>query len=386
MMNQYASMRILALNWRCIRHPQAGGAEINLFEQARRWVDDGHEVTIFCADPGRTCAPKRDEVVDGIVIRRRGGRFTVYLWACWFLLWHDREFDRILDVGNGIPFFAPLFTAKPVILLIHHVHARQWFSEFQYLIALIGWFLERWGISRVYRRTPVIAVSPTTRDALVAMGLEPTQLRVVYNGIAMPTMSATPRMANHRIAYVGRIKRYKRLDRLVFALLALRDEFPDIHLDIAGDGDARIELESLIKRLNVTEHITIHGYVDELTKAEILRSASVFATPSMQEGWGLSVIEANTFGCPAVAYNVSGLRVSIVHGKTGLLADDDRAFRESIATLLRDTELRDRLGAAAIDWARGFSWDQCARQTLAIMYEVYRENDALRVPHGNEIA
>jgi glycosyltransferase involved in cell wall biosynthesis len=386
MMNQSAPIRILALNWRCVRHPQAGGAEINLFEQARRWVADGHEVTIFSADPGRARAPKRDEVIDGIVIRRRGGRFTVYFWACWFLLRHDRSFDRILDVGNGIPFFAPLFTSKPVVLLIHHVHDRQWFSEFPYPFAWIGWFLERWAIPRIYRRAPVIAVSPTTRDALVAMGIDPSRIRVVYNGIVMPTMTSTDRVVNHRIAYVGRIKRYKRLDRLVFALIALREEFPDIHLDIAGDGDARTELESLVKRMNVSEHVTIHGYVDERAKAEILQSASVFATPSMQEGWGLSVIEANSFGCPAVAYNVSGLRVSILDGKTGLLAEDDQGFRESIATLLRDADFRDHLGTAAIDWARGFSWEQCAHQTLAIMNEVNRENETVSVPRGNEIA
>jgi glycosyltransferase involved in cell wall biosynthesis len=238
----------------------------------------------------------------------------------------------------------------------------------------------------VYRRTPVIAVSPTTRDALVAMGIDPSRIRVVYNGIVMPAISAMHHAPNHRIAYVGRKKRYKRLDRLVFALVELRDEFPDIHLDIAGDGDARIELESLVNRMNVSEHVTIHGYVDEHTKAEILQSTSVFATPSMQEGWGLSVIEANSFGCPAVAYNVSGLRVSILHGKTGLLADDDQGFRESIATLLRDADFRDRLGAAASDWARGFSWEQCARQTLAIMDEVNQENETVSVPRGNEIA
>jgi glycosyltransferase involved in cell wall biosynthesis len=202
----------------------------------------------------------------------------------------------------------------------------------------------------------------------------------------MPAIASGPRLANHCIAYIGRIKRYKRLDRLVRALVALRDEFPDIHLDIAGDGDARAELESLVKSLNISDHVTIHGHVDEETKAEILRSACVFATPSMQEGWGLSVIEANAYGCPAVAYNVSGLRISIVHGTTGLLAEDDQQFRESIASLLRNSELRDRLGTAAVEWARGFSWEQCARQTLAIMFEVSREGATNRIPRGNEIA
>lgn len=124
------SYRLLALNWRCLRHPEAGGAELNITEQARRWAADGHHVTLVCADPGREHAPQRDEVVDGVAIKRMGGRFTLYLWAALFLLRHGWSFDYIVDVSNGIPFFSPLFTRTPSVLVIHHVHGQQWFSEF----------------------------------------------------------------------------------------------------------------------------------------------------------------------------------------------------------------------------------------------------------------
>ena len=341
---------------------------MNLFEQAKRWVKDGHKVTVFCSDPGREHAPARDEVVDGIEVVRKGGRFTVYLQAALFLLLNSRRFDCILDVANGIPFFAPLFSTRPVVLLVHHVHDRQWFAEFPLPLAMVGWFLERRVVPLLYKRRSVIAVSPTTRDALVNTGMRGSQIQVVYNGVELPEWYLEAAYSSeHRIAYVGRIKRYKRLDRLVRVVLALREEFPDVHLDIAGEGDAKPGIEALIDELGVRDHVTVHGFVDDRTKAKILRRATVFATPSMHEGWGLTVIEANGHGCPAVAYNVPGLRAAIRHGETGLLARDDTDFRRALSYFLGNSETRRRYSEGAREWAKAFSWSSCARQTLEIL-------------------
>jgi glycosyltransferase involved in cell wall biosynthesis len=357
---------ILALNWRCNRHPQAGGSEVNLFEQARLWVAEGHRVTVFCADPGREHAPKRDEITDGIRVIRRGGRFTVYLYAMLFVLFSARRYDKVLDVANGIPFFAPLFTGRPVVLLVHHVHGRQWFAEFPYPLAVVGWFIERRVVPRLYRRGTIIAVSPTTRDALAETGVERARIRVVYNGV-----TAAPGRAGYsgerRVAYVGRIKRYKRIDRLVRMMPDLIEEFPDLQLDLAGSGDATPAIEALVDELGLWEHVFVHGFVDEATKANILSRAAVFATPSMHEGWGLTVIEANVHGCPAVAYDVPGLRAAIRHGDTGLLARDDAEFRRAISIFLGDGETRRRFSARAREWADNFSWESCARQTLDVL-------------------
>jgi glycosyltransferase involved in cell wall biosynthesis len=342
---------------------------MNLFEQAERWVKAGNEVTVFCSDPGREHAPNRDELVDGIRVLRRGGRFTVYLYAAVFLLLSSWKFDRVLDVANGIPFFAPLFSKRPVVLLVHHVHDRQWFAEFPIPLAAVGWFLERRVVPLMYRRRPVIAVSPTTRDALAKTGVPRSYIQVVYNGIRQPEQSGEAvHPAEQRIAYVGRIKRYKRLDRLVRMIPKLCDEFPNVHLDIAGSGDAEPEVKALIDELGMQGRVTVHGFVDEQKKAMILGRAAVFATPSMHEGWGLSVIEANGHGCPAVAYDVPGLRVAIQHTKTGLLAADDDAFRRALSLFLGDAQARRRYSEAALDWAARFTWDSCATETLEILY------------------
>jgi glycosyltransferase involved in cell wall biosynthesis len=360
-------MRILALNWRCLRHPDAGGAEVNLFEQARRWAAQGHDVTVFCADPGREAAPERDERIDGVSIRRRGGRLTVYAWAAIFVLWSGRRFDRILDVSNGIPFFTPVLTRVPSVLLVHHVHGDQWRTEFPAPIALVGRWLEERVVPWLYRSRSVIAVSQTTRAALVEIGFDPGRLTIVHNGVDVPIEGSSARAVGLSIVYLGRLKRYKRIERLVLAFAALRERFPAARLEIAGDGDARPAIEAAIARLRIEESVTLHGYIDEQAKSRLLARATVFVTPSMHEGWGVSVIEANSHGCPAVAYDVPGLRAAIRHEETGLLAEDDQDFQESVARILGDRALRSRLSAAARTWAGRFSWDASAADTLAVL-------------------
>jgi len=360
-------LRILALNWRCLSHPQAGGSEVNIFEQARRWVKSGHQVTIITADPGREHAPDRVEDVDGITVRRMGSRLTVYPRALLYYLTHRRAFDGIVDVANGVPFFTALLPVRRGVLLVHHVHGRQWFTEFPFPVAAVGSWLERRFVPWLYRKWPVIAVSPTTRDALLGLGYAPDRVSVIYNGMDMPEQVQAIRPQQHRIAYVGRIKRYKRLDRLVRAVAELRREVPDVHLDVVGDGDALDELKALAAELGLNGAVTFHGFVDEQKKAGILAAASVFATPSMHEGWGLSVIEANAHGVPAVAFNVPGLSVAIRSGETGLLAEDEAGFRHALARILCEPDLRDRLGAEARAWAARFDWDDTARETLNLL-------------------
>lgn len=368
------SLRILALNWRFIEHPQAGGAEINIFEQARRWVRQGHQVTLICADPGSKYAPQKNEIIDGISVRRTGNRLSVYLFALIYYLMHMRSFDYIVDVSNGIPFFTPLISRTPGVLVVHHVHGLQWFIEFPYPFAVIGWFLESRVVPFLYRKWPVIAVSPTTRDDLIDLGFDSRNISIVYNGTNIPApIPITGTLINQddkrRIVYLGRLKRYKRIDRLIRMMPELRAQVSNIHLDIAGDGDAQTEIEDLIHQLNLEDCVTIHGRVSETRKAQILSTASVFATPSMHEGWGLSVIEANAYGCPAVAFDVPGLRMSIRNEETGLLALDDRSFLDALVRIITDPEFRNRLSVGASKWAAKFNWDASARQTLEVLQQ-----------------
>jgi glycosyltransferase involved in cell wall biosynthesis len=365
--NVTSSERILALNWRCEADPQAGGSELNLFRQAEHWAAAGHAVTVFTAHPGREDGSGFLDEKNGIHIIHVGSRFSVYLYAAVYLFFFAFLYDQILDISNGIPFFSPIFTKKPITLLVHHVHGDQWYEEFPNPIARFGWFLESRVVPWLYRNHQVIVVSPTTYDAMLQIGYKADQMSIVYNGLDMPEHQPTLDNRQPRIAYVGRLKAYKRINLLIEAVAQLRLTQPDVHLDIAGKGDVEEELMQLVANKQLQGHVTFHGFISDQKRQQILQSAAVFATASMHEGWGLSVLEANANGCPAVAYDVPGLSVSIRDRITGLLSADEPAFVENLASVISDHALWRNLSSGALEWASEFDWGKSAAMTLQVM-------------------
>src|SRR5919198_1046156 len=115
---------VVILNWRDTRNPEGGGSELYVERIAAGLAARGRPVTMVCAGwPG---AP-REERRDGIRILRRGSRLTVYLWAALlYLSGRVGPHDVVVDVQNGLPFFAALYARRPVVVLCHHVHREQW--------------------------------------------------------------------------------------------------------------------------------------------------------------------------------------------------------------------------------------------------------------------
>lgn len=328
-------------------------------------------VTVVTSDPGRKYVVANEEAWHGVRILRMGNRYTVYLLAAWYLVWHGRHYDVVVDVSNGVPFFSALFTSTPTVLFVHHVHLDQWQVEFPLPAARFGRFIERWVVPLVYRHSSVIAVSDSTRADLEALGFRRDAITVILNGLDLPVSSDAPNLLpGPRVLYLGRLKRYKRLEVLIRAVTELNVAGGNLHLDLAGDGDARPGLEALVKMLRAEDQVTFYGFVDDATRVRLYASATVFATASQHEGWGLSVIEANAFGCPAVAYNVPGLRDAIQDGVTGLLAEDYSDFKDALLQLTTDHQLRGKLGQAAEEWASTCNWDTAARDSLELLRRV----------------
>ncbi len=366
-------MRILIVNWRDIAHPWAGGGEVNIHEQAKRWVQQGHQVTMLGGGyPIRHPGAPIDTEIDGVEIIRRGGRFTVYLRAAMHYLRHLRgKFDVVIDVANGLPMLTPLYCRSPKVLLFHHVHLKQWFVELPWPLAAIGWFIERFVVRMLYSGVRVVAISESTRQELKHVGFDPARIEVIRPGLdhRLYGLNSVQPDPTH-LVYLGRLRHYKRLETLVHLARDLEPEFPDIHFDIVGIGEDRHYLERLAVEEGVADRVTFHGYVDEQEKVKLLQAGWVFVMPSLNEGWGISVLEANACGLPAVAFDVPGLNESIREGETGLLGKDYDDLRAKVRTLLIDGELRQRLAAAALRWSAQFDWEMTARDFLSVLESV----------------
>src|SRR5919197_2749424 len=128
---------VLILNWRDTTNPEGGGSEVYVERVAAGLAAGGRPVTLFCAaHPG---APAGEQV-GGVRVVRCGSRLGVYLQAFWLHL-RGRLGDHavVVDVQNGVPFFAPLWCRRPVVVLVHHVHREQWRVVLPAPPAWLGW-------------------------------------------------------------------------------------------------------------------------------------------------------------------------------------------------------------------------------------------------------
>ncbi len=356
---------VVITNWRDNTHPHAGGAEVCCGEVARLLAAGGHEVVyLTAAVEGR---PHTEEV-DGYRLVRHGGRFTVYLWALWWLLGHRRQVAGVIDSQNGIPFFSPLVlrSRTPVVLLLHHVHQTQFAQYLSRPEATVARWLERSACRMVYRDRLVAAMSPSTRrDARRVLGLR-GPIHVVPPGwrLSGPLgRNQDDRSDRPRIVCVGRMVPHKRYDSIISAMPDTLARRPDVELYLVGDGPERPRLEHLVAELGIRAAVHFCGSLPSAARDELVRSAWVTINASTGEGWGLSVVEANALGVPAVAFRVAGLRDSIRHGETGWLIDDGGDLSAGILHALSCVDDPDD----AAEWARrttrwvtSFSWDQTA--------------------------
>jgi len=351
------------MNWRCVRHPSAGGAERLTQEVATRWVAQGHQVTLFTATyPG--CL--RQEIIDGVRIVRAGGKYSVYMRAFQYYTSEAREnFDVVIDEINTIPFFAPLYVKQPVVSVIYQLAREFWLLEVPAPFSWVGYVIEPWYL-RIYRNVPTVTISESGRQDMVKLGFR--NVSMIPVGISFePLQSISKTEDDPTILYIGRLERAKRPCDAIRAFDIIKNRLPNAKLWIIGDGPIRGQLEDL-----AGQDVQFFGKVSDSEKLELMSRSHVLLVPYVREGWGLVVTEANACGTPAIGYNVPGLKDSIRDGETGLLTPENtpEALAKLTLELLQDNKLHHRLAQAALEWSREFNWDKTAEQFMRILDEV----------------
>ena len=174
------------------------------------------------------------------------------------------------------------------------------------------------------------------------------------------------------IVSIGPLIARKRPDFLLRAFAEVHREEPKAALVWIGKGPLLGAMKRLARRLGVETAVRFPGYVPERDKLVLLRSAEVFAFPSILEGFPLAPLEAMACGVPIVACRAASMAEMIQHGETGFLVGVDQriTFAEAILTLLRGADLRWRMGRAAAERVAGhFRWEHTARGVLRAYHE-----------------
>jgi glycosyltransferase involved in cell wall biosynthesis len=357
-------LHILVMTDRDWTHPQGGGTGTNLFGQISRWVGWGHRVSVIaCSYPGALPHERLDERLE---IFRVGGRSTVFPHAIW-QQWRGlvRDPDVVLEVVNGITFLTPLWQRRPHVTLVHHIHRDHYVEELGEKGRVAAFLLETAPLRWLYRHSRFLTISHASARDIASHGIPLERIDVGYIGVELAAFGPGTRAPTPELLYLGRLKRYKRIEVVLDALEAV----PEATLHIAGDGDHRAALEAEVAARGLSPRVEMHGFVDEATKLSLLQRSWVNLTASSAEGWALTVMEAAACATPSAALDVGGLAESIEHGRTGLLARDSAGLADATRRIVADGELRERLGAAALERAREFTWDRTARESLAVLLD-----------------
>ncbi len=371
-------LRILVVNWLDRENPQAGGAEEHLHSVFGRLAERGHQVTALVSG-WRGCAPRVR--LDGIDVHRVGGRYT--------FSWHgpryysrelaSRPFDVIVEDLNKVPLYTPRWSDTPVILLVHHLFGVTAFQAATPPVAAVTWTLEQ-TIAKAFASVPIVAVSEGTKGELVAKGVDPDQVEVIRNGIDVSWYSpdpSVPKAVEPTLLFLGRLKKYKRVDLLLEAVGRLADEGLRVRLVVGGAGDQSEGLKRLAIRRGIADQVDFTGFISDELKLDHLRTSWIHVLASSKEGWGISNIEAGACGTPTIASNSPGLRESVIDGTTGLLVPhgDVGALSNAIRALVEDPERRSEMGRNARRFAEELSWEQAANRFEVVIRRVVDPTD-----------
>jgi glycosyltransferase involved in cell wall biosynthesis len=358
--------RISMLAWRDLDDPEAGGSEVHASTIASLWGQAGIEVTMRTSyAPGRAQVAWRD----GYRVIRKAGRYMVFPRAAFSeaMGWHGAR-DGLVEIWNGMPFFSPVWSKGPRVTWLHHVHDSMWQMTLPPRLAAIGSAIEARVAPPLYRKTPVVTLSESSKRELVEkLGFKPNRVTVVPPGIDARFTPGGEKSPTPFVVAVGRLVPVKRFHFVVDALTELRAQHPQLRAVIVGEGYLRDELEAQVREAGAESWLTLPGRVDDDELIDLYRRAWVVCSASAHEGWGMTLTEAAACGTPAIATRIAGHADAIAEGHSGLLVDDPRGLPRELGRVLGDESLRRRLTEGALEHASRFTWGATAYGTLEVL-------------------
>lgn len=358
-------MNILILNWRDTKNPRSGGAEVVTLEHAKAWIKAGNTVTWFTASFPNSV---ETESIDGVKIVRQGNVGSVFLKAPIYYFKNKNKIDLVIDEIHGIPFFTPFYVRKPKIGFIHEIAGKIWDVMFPFPINIIGKALEN--IMFIpYKNVPFFTVSESTKTELLHAGIK--DVTVIHNGITIKKMGNINKEKNPTFIFVSRLVKMKGVKYVIKAFSYLVQKDASAKLWIVGDGEKEYitELKNMVRKFELSDSIIFYGHVSEEKKTKLLAKAHILLHASIKEGWGLVVIEAASQKTPSVVYNSAGLRDSVIHGKTGIVLEQNtpELLAEESYALYSDTKKYSRMQQNAFEWANSLTWSESTRKSLSLL-------------------
>jgi glycogen(starch) synthase len=230
--------------------------------------------------------------------------------------------------------------------------------------------------------TLIVTVSRYSAETIIHLyDVDETKIKIVPNGVDPQRFKPTDdcrevkdsivRNCKNVILFVGNLIPRKGLHFLIEAAKHVINENSETKFVVVGDGPLRSHLVAYSKVQGVSDNFVFLGNVPEALLHQLYNCADVFASPSIQEGQGITLLEAQATAKPVVAFDVSAISEVVKNNETGLLVKPDSLeLAEAISHLLSDKSLREKMGRSGREFvSKNFSWDVLAQD----MFRVYSE-------------
>lgn len=357
-------------------HPHKGGVEVAVYNLAQAVKKQGHTVVVLTAK-----APwllPSTENVGGIAVNR-------------YFLALPRTFKSALV----FPLLFPLTilnicrllkSQKTDVLNLHFADDAAFYAlvvkfltGVRLVVSLHGNDVEKFPVESLFRKWLLgclvnVADAVTVNSRYLEDRLQKTEngrrkVRIVGNGINLDDFLAIQPYNHSRpyILFLGRLVHKKGVDLIIQAYTAVCRDLP-YDLLIAGDGEERQKLETLVKQRGVEDRVKFFGQVENKFGHELMAGASLFVVPSRLEPFGIVVLEAMAAGCPVLASRTGGLTEIIKDGQTGVLfnSEDVVDLSTKLLELLLNLTKMERLKLAAWEDVQKHTWNNVAKKYLEI--------------------
>ena len=380
-------------------HLYFGGVERRIVETAKRMQNEV-DTRVYC---GTKAGFKKTALVNGITFVPCFSTDALFPLDNWFF---NKTLSRMVDAikadvyeahtVSGYGFLKALRKRnlkKPFIQTIHGVLADEYAQSFQgasptlraKLANLIMWQLSKIEEEAAKNATLIVTVSKySSKKILQFYDVDKTKIRIVPNGVDPQRFRPIEGCEKVKrslgidkkqcVLFVGRLIPRKGLPFLIEAAKRIVKERSETAFVIVGNGPLRNHLSAYLEKVNLSGNFVFLGDVNEKVLPIIYNCADVFAFPSIQEGQGIALLEAQATAKPVVAFNVGGVSEALLDKETGLLIKpDSRELADAILKLLADKSLREKMGSKGREFVcNNLSWDICAKRMLQIYREVSR--------------
>jgi glycogen(starch) synthase len=377
-------------------HLYFGGVERRIVETAKRLLNKvGTRVY-----SGTKAGFKKISSVNGTILIPCFSTDLFFPLDNWFF---NRTISRISDVIKADVYEAHTVSGygflkavrkrnvvEPFIQTIHGVLADEYIQSSKNIFptprAKLSHFFMRY-LSKIEKEsaknaTLIVTVSKYSSKRIVQLyDVNEKKIRIVPNGVDLEKFKAVENSekVKHKIEvnnkqcvlFVGRLVPRKGVHFLIEAAKHVIKENEETIFAVIGDGPLKNHLISYSKKQGVSDNFVFLGDVHDDVIPKLYNCADVFALPSIQEGQGIALLEAQATAKPVVAFNVGGINEFVLDKKTGLLVKPDSyELANAILKLLSDRSLREKMGRCGRNFvSENFSWDICAQT----MFQVYCE-------------